>query len=143
MFYLNTIEQLFLFVEQLDQLEVCLPYSRLLTGIPILAVFQNLRWNSNSLCDCKSLSLYFGRKLRNWILEENSWVWKIWTEEEWEVEVKIWTTLTYHKVEWGYRSESDKIMLKKISKVVMYECVYDDTWREGKEKVLKINVYML
>ena len=47
MFYLNTIEQLFLFVEQLDQLEVCLPYIRLLTGIPILAVFQNLRWNSN------------------------------------------------------------------------------------------------
>ena len=47
MFYLNTIEQLFLFVEQKDQLEVCLPYSRLLTGIPILAVFQNLRWNSN------------------------------------------------------------------------------------------------
>ena len=27
--------------------EVCLPYSRLLTGIPMLAVFQNLRWNSN------------------------------------------------------------------------------------------------
>ena len=47
MFYLNTIEQLFLFVEQLYQLEVCLPYSRLLTGIPILAVFQNLGWNSN------------------------------------------------------------------------------------------------
>ena len=47
MFYLNTIEQLFLFVEQLDQLEVCLPHSRLLTGIPKLAVFQNLRWNSN------------------------------------------------------------------------------------------------
>ena len=47
MFYLNTIEQLFLFVEQLDQLEVCLLYIRLLTGIPILAVFQNLRWNSN------------------------------------------------------------------------------------------------
>ena len=47
MFYLNTIEQLFLFVEQLDQLEVCLPDSRLLAGIPILAVFQNLRWNSN------------------------------------------------------------------------------------------------
>ena len=43
LFYLNTIEQLFLFVEQLDQLEVCLPESRLLTGIPILAVFQNLR----------------------------------------------------------------------------------------------------
>ena len=47
MFYLNTIEHLFLFVEQLDQLEVCLPYSRLLNGIPILLVFQNLRWNSN------------------------------------------------------------------------------------------------
>ena len=47
MFYLNTIEQLFLSVEQLDQLEVCLLYSRLLTGIPMLAVFQNLRWNSN------------------------------------------------------------------------------------------------
>ena len=47
MFYLNTIEQLFLLVEQLDQLEVCLPYSRLLAGIPILSVFQNLRWNSN------------------------------------------------------------------------------------------------
>ena len=43
MFYLNTI----FFVEQLDQLEVCLPYSRLLTGIQILAVFQNLMWNSN------------------------------------------------------------------------------------------------
>ena len=25
LFYLNTIEQLFLFVEQFDQLEVCLP----------------------------------------------------------------------------------------------------------------------
>ena len=40
MFYLNTIEQLFLFVEQLDQLdqlEVCLSYSRLLTKIPTLA----------------------------------------------------------------------------------------------------------
>ena len=47
MLYLNTIEQLFLLVEQLDQLEVCLPYCRLLAGIPILAVFQNLRWNSN------------------------------------------------------------------------------------------------
>ena len=52
MFYLNTIEQLFLLVEQLDQLEVCLPYSRLVAGIPILAEFQNLRLNSNktSLC---------------------------------------------------------------------------------------------
>ena len=47
MFYLNTIEQLFLFVEQLDQLEVCLPYIRLLTGIPIVVVFKNFRWNSN------------------------------------------------------------------------------------------------
>ena len=47
MFYLNTIKQLFLFVKQLDHLEVCLPYSRLLAGIPILAVFQNLRRNSN------------------------------------------------------------------------------------------------
>ena len=27
-FYLNTIEQLFLFVEKLDQLEVCLPHGR-------------------------------------------------------------------------------------------------------------------
>ena len=47
MFYLNTIEQLLIFVEHLDQLEVCLPYSSLLTGIAIQAVFQNLRWNSN------------------------------------------------------------------------------------------------
>ena len=47
MLYLNTIELFFLFVEQLDQLELCLPYCRLLTGILILAVFQNLRWNSN------------------------------------------------------------------------------------------------
>ena len=50
MFYLNTIEQLFLFVEQLDQLEVCLPNSRLLTGIPILWVYKNFRWNSNKTC---------------------------------------------------------------------------------------------
>jgi len=35
------------FVEQLDQLEVCLPYSRLLSGIPILMVLKKLRWNSN------------------------------------------------------------------------------------------------
>ena len=46
MFYLNTNEQLLLLVEQLDQLEVD-SYSRLLPGIPIMAVFQNLRWNSN------------------------------------------------------------------------------------------------
>ena len=26
MFYMNTIEQLFLFIEQLNQLEVCLPH---------------------------------------------------------------------------------------------------------------------
>ena len=32
MFYLNTIEQLSLFVEQLDQLVVYLPYSNILTG---------------------------------------------------------------------------------------------------------------
>ena len=58
MFYLNTIKQLFLLVEQLDKLEVCLPYSRLLTGIPLLAVFQNLRWNSNktSLIDDDSIT---------------------------------------------------------------------------------------
>ena len=37
MFYLNTIEQLYLFAEPKDQLEVGLPYSRLLAGIPILA----------------------------------------------------------------------------------------------------------
>ena len=47
MFYLNTIVQLYLLVEQLDQLEVCLSNSRLLTEIPFLVVFQNLRWNSN------------------------------------------------------------------------------------------------
>ena len=35
MFYLNTIKQLFLYVEQLDQLEVCLP------GIPS-------DWNTNT-----------------------------------------------------------------------------------------------
>ena len=49
MFYLNIPSicwLLFLFVEQLDQFEVCLPYSRLLTGIPMLAALQNLRWNS-------------------------------------------------------------------------------------------------
>ena len=57
MFYLNNIEQLFLFVEQLDHLEVCLPYSRLLTGIPILVVFQNLRWNSNKT-SLKKLKAY-------------------------------------------------------------------------------------
>ena len=53
-FYLNTIKQLFLFVEQLDKSEVGLPYSRLLSGIPILAVFQNLRGNSNETSLLKS-----------------------------------------------------------------------------------------
>ena len=64
MFYLNTIEQLFLFVEQLDHLEVSLPYSRLLTGIPILAVFQNLRWNSNKtpLINSFISSFRFGKR---------------------------------------------------------------------------------
>ena len=60
MFYLNTIVQLFLFVEQLDQLEVCLSFSRLPAGIPILAVFQNLRWNSikTSLLQKLSANMY-------------------------------------------------------------------------------------
>ena len=40
MFYLNTIEQLFLFVQQLHQLEESLPYSSLLSAIPILAAFK-------------------------------------------------------------------------------------------------------
>ena len=35
---IDTLVLRFLFVEQLDQFEVCLPYSRLLTGIPILAI---------------------------------------------------------------------------------------------------------
>ena len=68
MFYLNTIEQLFLFVEQQDQLEVCLPYSRLLAGISILAVFQNLRWNSN-----KTSLLYniiYWTRIQDWCIEE-------------------------------------------------------------------------
>ena len=47
MFHLNTI----------DQLEVCLPYSRILTGIiPTLAVFQNLRWNSNKTFSTQTYS---------------------------------------------------------------------------------------
>ena len=63
MFYLNTIEQLFHFVEQLEVRSLSnLLYSRLLTGIPILAVLQNLRWNSNKtllpLClDCFKASI--------------------------------------------------------------------------------------
>ena len=50
MFYLNTIEQLFLVIEQLDQLEVCLPNSRLLTRIAIFAVFQNCQALCPFLC---------------------------------------------------------------------------------------------
>ena len=48
-FYLNSIELLFHFVELYDQLEVCLPCSRLSTRIPMLAVFQNLRWSNNKM----------------------------------------------------------------------------------------------
>ena len=68
MFYLYTIEQLFLFVEQLDQLEVCQLPSRLLTGIPILVVFQNLGWNSNktSLILFLNLKDMFCKKLLNY-----------------------------------------------------------------------------
>ena len=42
MFYLNTIEQLLLFVEQLDQLEVFLPYimQTSKTGIPYTGSIQ-------------------------------------------------------------------------------------------------------
>ena len=36
-------------VEQYDQLEICLPSSGLLTGISMLPVFQNLRWNNNKI----------------------------------------------------------------------------------------------
>ena len=54
---------MFLFSEQLNQFEVCLPYSRLLTGIPILAVFQNLRWNSN-----KTSLLLLANKIVNSVL---------------------------------------------------------------------------
>ena len=31
-------------IGSVDQSEVCVPYSRLLTVIPMLVVFQNLRW---------------------------------------------------------------------------------------------------
>ena len=49
MFYSNTIELLLQFAEQEDQLEVCPHFSRLLTGIPMLPVFKNLRWHSKKL----------------------------------------------------------------------------------------------
>ena len=53
MFYLNSTLNFGIPPVLVFQLEVCLPYSRLLAGIQILAVFPNLRWNSNitSLCD--------------------------------------------------------------------------------------------
>ena len=47
-FYLNTIEQFFIFFKHYNQLEVC-PYSRLQTGIPMMPVFQNLRWYKNKM----------------------------------------------------------------------------------------------
>ena len=78
MFYFNTIEQLFLFVEQLDQLEVCLPYSKLLAGIPILAVFKNLRWNSNKTS--LGHSLLWSKKNNN-----PSWTWSLFGDEFEEV----------------------------------------------------------
>ena len=76
MFYLNTIEQLFLFVEQLDQLEVCLPYSRLLTGIQILLVFQNLRWNSNKtallpICFDGTQSIFLDKSLDKGLIQDH------------------------------------------------------------------------
>ena len=45
----KTIKQLFLSVEQLDQLEVHLPYNRLLSGMPIPAVFLNLLIGATSI----------------------------------------------------------------------------------------------
>ena len=79
MFYLNNIEQLFLLVEQLDQLEVCLPYSRLLAGIPLLGVFQNFRWNSNKTSLFKhhnkkesQMSLYRGAFYNTVVLHKNA-----------------------------------------------------------------------
>ena len=73
LFEYHQIKQLFLFVEQRDQLEVWLPYSRLLTGIPILAVFQNLRGNSNetSLLKSNPMSQYNIFKLDEWIIWYN------------------------------------------------------------------------
>ena len=45
MFYSNTIEQLFLFVEHLDQLELCLPYRKNKTSLTfdILAFYPKER----------------------------------------------------------------------------------------------------
>ena len=57
MFYLNTIKKLFLFVEQLDQLEVCLPYSRLLTGVPKLATWlMKVVKSSEETCEVKEVT---------------------------------------------------------------------------------------
>ena len=60
-------------VDQLDHIEVWLPYSRLLTGIPRLAVFQNLRGNSNetSLLKSNPMSQYNIFKLDEWIIWYN------------------------------------------------------------------------
>ena len=58
---IDTLVLRFLFVEQLDQFEVCLPYSRLLTGIPILVVFCNLRGNSNKTS--LAINNYWQRKI--------------------------------------------------------------------------------
>ena len=58
------IKQLFLFAEQIDQLEVCLPYSKLLTGILMLAIFQNLRWEVG----------YKNSKIRIYKASHKAWV---------------------------------------------------------------------
>ena len=57
-FYLIPIEQLLHFVEHFDQLEVSLPCSWLLTGIPKLAWFQNLR------CSHSKMTLDYCRLLK-------------------------------------------------------------------------------
>ena len=31
-----------------EQLKVCIPWSTLISGIPMLAVFQNLRWSNKN-----------------------------------------------------------------------------------------------
>ena len=54
MFYLNSTLNFGTPPVLVFQLEACLPYSRLLAGIPMLAVFQTLRSNSNKT----SLSLF-------------------------------------------------------------------------------------
>ena len=49
LFNLNTIDQLSQFVGLKDQIEVRLPCSRPLSGIPILAIFQNLKCSNNKM----------------------------------------------------------------------------------------------